>query len=143
MPLNSESETPILCWYRLCRNKDCRKPMLLPLGMLQQPFQGQADPPKGYHALALVCRYCKHVEMYSLKPDSPYKDHSDKRVWNIPSEDGEVVEQLRCVEAGCKSLLPLVEVWSSGTKRGNDRNVWVWGELVCQNGHRVERVKEG
>jgi len=117
--------------------------MLLPLRTLEQPFQGQADPPSRYHALALVCRYCKHVEMYSLEPDSPYKDHSDKRVWNIPSEDGEVVEQLRCVEESCRSLLPLVEVWSGGTNRATNRTAWVWGTLACQNGHQVEKLKEG
>ncbi len=128
------SATTILCQF-LCKNRSCRRSIVLPQHTLSQAFEHRDIPPTEIPRVALVCARCKTVENYSEADLQGAGEGDTDPTWGV-------AELLQCVEGSCQLLLPVFAKWSGTTSvedRSVDVHIWRWKPLTCEAGHEVRK----
>jgi hypothetical protein len=124
------------------RCKGCGSTMLLPVGMIGRIFAIPDAQPNFSHAIGVVCRRCKSVDIYFLDRKHPRHTPAYLVKFADPIRDTMDGPMLECGEEGCKALLPLIAQWIPDTttaERKADVETWRWGHLQCPEGHPIAK----
>jgi hypothetical protein len=116
--------------------------MLLPTGIIERLFANPDAQPNHSHAIAVVCRLCKSVDIYFLERTSRGYGPHDLVVLADPIRDTMDGPMLRCDQEACNALVPLIAQWGPDTtkaERTGDVKTWRWGHLRCPQGHFIEK----
>ncbi len=119
----------------------CGQPILLPNDRIGAPF-GNPDARKiEARSIATVCHDCNHVGSYSMFRSCRGFDTRHKITHAPISGETVLLYWLQCVESTCSARVPLfARLESNGTAGEPEAAEWLWDELTCALGHRINPV---
>jgi len=128
---------PHCCFY--CRW--CGEPILLPHDRIGLPF-GNPDARKiEARSIATVCSKCKHIGNYTMFRGSRGFDTRHKIVLARSSGTTMLLNWLQCEEKTCAARVPLfVRFEQDPQDEAAQVSEWLWDELTCALGHRIEPI---
>ena len=116
--------------------------MLLPAGIIRRLFADPDAQPNQSHAIAMVCRLCKNIQIYFLERNHLGENAVDRVRFANRALDTMDGPMLGCDEEGCNALVPLLAQWSIDTttaQRKAEVGAWQWGHLQCPLGHSISK----
>ena len=119
----------------------CEEPILLPNDRIGSPF-GFPDARKiDVRSVATVCFACKHIGNYSMFRGCRGFDVRHKVVHAQMTGETVLVNWLHCVKESCRERVPLfVSVDRNNPPGERDAAEWLWNELTCASGHRIDTI---
>ncbi len=119
----------------------CGQPILLPNDRIGAPF-GNPDARKiEARSIATVCHNCKHIGGYSMFRSCRGFDTRHKITHSPISGETVLLYWLQCIESTCCARVPLFVKLESGEVAGEaEAAKWLWDELTCALGHRINPV---
>ena len=92
-------------------------------------------------SIATVCQNCKHIGNYSMFRSCRGFDTRHKIMHSPISGQTVLLHWLQCVETTCPDRVPLFVRLEDDASTGEaEAAEWLWDELTCASGHRIERV---
>jgi len=127
----------VSCYAFRCRN--CGVPILLPLDDFERLVPHLAESSSGDLPLILVCEPCKHANIYSPVPNSPYF-HGIENIKCFRTGASDVVYTPKCAGELNEFQAPLVVTWIGEPTEVDKQErcaTWIGGHLRCAAGHVI------
>ncbi len=120
----------------------CGQPILLPNDRIGAPF-GNPDARKiDARSIATVCHHCNHIGGYSMFRSCRGFDTRHKIAYSPISGETVLLYWLQCVETTCAARVPFFVKLESAEAAGEaEAAEWLWDELTCALGHRINPVQ--
>jgi hypothetical protein len=119
----------------------CGHPILLPNDRIGSPFSNPDARKIDARSIATVCHNCKHIGSYSMFRSCRGFDTRHKIVHTPHSGNTVLLNWLHCVETTCTARVPFfVNLEVGATPEEIQTEGWLWDELTCASGHRINQV---
>jgi hypothetical protein len=139
-----QSRSWLMAIYYAFHCKNCQIRTRFPLRTILEATKYRGNE---IDSVALACEHCKHVDIYSLKAESPAPNGSEDRVERPPTVEIQIhgfIKFLDCEDRRCRTPLLVIAPRSLATTDAEDEayaSAWEWDELRCPNGHLILKPK--